>query len=902
MADLPPDDVAATAPADRQHAWIDLLRGLLADVVERHAPDAAHVLKGAAEAAGESKIAVLQTIGIWLQLLRICDENLAMGRRRAAETAGGPERVEGSLAAAMATLAAEGVTVDALAASLARFDVGPTLTAHPTEAKRVTVLEIHRRIYRRLVDLEGQRWTPFERHRLVEALRCEIEILWMTGELRLDRPTLDQEIAWGLHFFRDILYDTTPQLYEQFERALAQHWPGADVDVPPFFRFSSWIGGDRDGNPNVTAAVTRAALAENRRAAIAHYRRRVGDLIGILSISGNVADTPKTLRDRLDRRIAEMPAGAAITARNPVEIIRQYLAVIGRKLGAFELSDPAAGVPYRNPQDLVDDLAILETALAEMGAATPANFTVRPLRRQVETFGFRTVSLDIRQNSTIVNAVAREILRASGDTSEPGTPGWSAALRRCLNAQAPPPPLPGALGEIARETLDLFALIGETAGGADAHAIGAFILSMTASADDLLAVYLLARTVGLHEGSDPTGPLALRVVPLFETIDDLRRAPAIFERVLDVPLVRRSVRAQGNVCEIMLGYSDSNKDGGFFCSSWELIKAQKKLVAAAARLGVGVRFFHGRGGSVSRGGAPTGRAIAAQPENSINGMMRLTDQGEVVSSKYANRGTALHEMELLSASVLAQSLQPPSPFASGAVAEFEEALEALSGLSQAAYANLIALPGFFDYFRAASPVEELSLLKIGSRPAKRFGQAGLADLRAIPWVFAWSQNRHLITGWFGVGRALDAFVAVRGRDGERLLGRMFERSAVFRLIVDEVEKTLYQTNMDIAATYARLAPHRDQADAILDTVRREHDRVRAGVVRITGSDGTAERFPMFRGRMDRAAGLITRTNRWQVDLLRDLRAMPADHPGREDVIVPLVMSMNCIASGLGWTG
>ncbi len=903
-AAIPPDGTAATAPAG--HASVDLLRGLLAEIVERHAPDAAHVLKGGAEAeaeaGGEGRIAVLQTTGIWLQLLNICDENLAMGRRRATETAGGPERVEGSLAAATAMLAAEGVTIAALAASLARFDVSPTLTAHPTEAKRVTVLEIHRRIYRRLVDLEGQRWTPFERRRLVEALKSEIEILWLTGELRLDRPTLDQEVAWGLHFFRDILYDATPGLYEQFERALARHWPGADIDVPSFFRFSSWIGGDRDGNPNVTAAVTRAALVENRRAAIAHYRRRVGDLIGILSIGGNVANAPKALRDRLDRRIAETPAGAAIVARNPVEIVRQYLAVVGCKLGAFEASDPAAGAPYRNPQELVDDLAILETALAEMGATAPASFTVRPLRRQVETFGFRTVSLDIRQNSTIVNAVAREILHAAGEAFEPGTPGWSAALRRCLNAQAPPPPLPGALGGIARETVDLFALIGETARGADPRAVGAFILSMTASADDLLAVYLLARAVGLHEGGDSTGPLALRVVPLFETIDDLRRAPAIFERVLDVPLVRRSVRAQGNVCEIMLGYSDSNKDGGFLCSNWELIKAQKKLVATAARLGVGVRFFHGRGGSVSRGGAPTGRAIAAQPEGSINGMMRLTDQGEVVSSKYANRGTALHEMELLSASVLAQTLQPPRPFPSGAVAEFEEALEALSGLSQVAYANLIALPGFFDYFRAASPVEELSLLKIGSRPAKRFGQAGLADLRAIPWVFAWSQNRHLITGWFGVGRALDAFVAVRGQGGERLLGRMFERSAVFRLIVDEVEKTLYQTDMDIASAYARLAPHRDRADAILDTVRREHDRVRAGVARFTGSDGPAERFPMFRNRMDRASGLIARTNRWQVDLLRDLRAMPADHPEREGIIVPLVMSMNCIAGGLGWTG
>lgn len=889
---------------------VDLLHGLLADVIKQHAPGVRGVLASDTEGewplGADDRIAALQAIGIWLQLLNIAEEHNAMRQRRTIEISGGPDAVEGSLSRAIAKSAAQGTDAESLSALLLRLDVGPTITAHPTEAKRVTVLEIHRRIYLKLVDLEVQRWTPRERRQYIRDLRNEIDLLWMTGELRLERPTLEQEVAWGLHFFRDILFDATPQLYGQLEHAIARHYPEDSIAFPAFLRFFSWIGGDRDGNPSVSWTVTRDALEENRRAALDHYRRKVDRLIPLLSISDTIMEMPAVLKQRLARSLAAVDGGAAIAARNPGEVFRQYLSAIQKRLEATRDRSSSPHAPYGSPRELAEDLLVLESALDRLNAPRVAAATVRPLRWQVETFGFRTVSLDIRQNAAVINQVVREILLATAGEADAaldiGSAEWSSALRRALNAQRPPPAVPDELSDTARETLNLFRLIGDVETSADPHAVGAFILSMTTSADDLLAAYLLARVARLHVGGDETGPLALRIVPLFETIDDLRRAPGILETALAVPLVRRSIRSQDNTLEIMLGYSDSNKDGGYFCSTWELIKAQQKLVTRGRSLGIAVRFFHGRGGSVSRGGAPTGRAIAAQPDGTIDGRMRLTEQGEVVSSKYANRGTALYQVELLTASVIAHSLRDRAPHRRERAPEFEEALEAISGLSQVAYAALLSQPGFLDYFQAASPVEELALLKIGSRPARRFGASSLADLRAIPWVFAWSQNRHLITGWYGIGTALQSFRSVRGVEGERLLARMFDHAPVFRLIVDEVEKTLYQTDMDMASRYAGLVHGEAVPAAILDRIRTEYARTCEQVALLTGDRDIASRFPMFRQRTDRVSGLVAKTNRWQVDLLRAFRAMPDTDPDRERVTVPLLMSMNCIANGLGWTG
>ncbi len=896
-----PGTRAVTDAANYADEIKDLLFGLLRSVIAERNPDILPLFdmrEGRAE--GDLRIAHLQAMGIWFHLVNIADENTAMRARRRIETAGGPDAVRGSFSNVLADAAALGVTRNELDAALAHFDVGPTITAHPTEVKRVTVLEIHRRIYRILFELEGERWTPRERASLTQDLRNEIDLLWMTGELRLERPSLEQEVAWGLHFFRDILFDAAPQLYRQFAGALQRHYGDAPVRVSPFVNFSSWIGGDRDGNPNVTADVTRATLQTHRATAVEWLAGQLDALTISLSISTNIIGDTPDFAGRLEQQLVLSGEGEDLRTRNRNEPFRQYAAALAARVRRTGC-DRGSATAYEAPDGLCADLRALEDALEDIGAGALARAHVRPIRWQVQTFGFRAVSLDIRQNSAVINRTLAE-LWADGTNAEPGTPQWSERLRAELAGSGAPPAAPAQVSDETSETLALFELIRDEQSGPDPRAVGAFILSMTTSADDLLAVYALARRGGVDfMPSGNTRPLS--VVPLFETIEDLRAAPAILKQLMAVPFVRRAVREAGNVLEVMLGYSDSNKDGGFLTSTWELVKAQRKIVAQARALEIEVRFFHGRGGSVSRGGAPTGRAIAAQPANTIAGRMRSTEQGEVVSSKYANRGTALYQLELLTASVLAHTLKSPHEAALRDNADHDEAMEALAGMSQAVYNGLLHMPGFLDYFSKASPVDELALLNIGSRPARRFGAASLADLRAIPWVFAWSQNRHLITGWYGFGSALEDFTKVRGGDGEQLLHEMYETSRAFRLVVDEIEKTLCQADMEIARAYAGLVGDAAPQDGVYGAIAREYERTRAQVLRLTGEGELAARFPAFQRRLARSKPLVDDANRLQIDLLREFRSISAngDTPPKRTT-VPLLLSMNCIATGLGWTG
>lgn len=874
----PTADYAAALREDLRRLWLN--------VVERRAPHIAGWAEDATSAlpAEEDAIPCLQAVSIWFQLSRIIEENAAVRDRRRAEARDGAGAVEGSFARAVAGLEPE-MTAAQFEAMTGQLSVGPTLTAHPTEAKRVTVLEIHRRIYRLLVALETQRWTPREREDLMLDIESEIDLLWMTGELRLERPSLKDEIEWGLQFFRDSIYDAVPQLFQRFIAAATDRF-GEAAEVTPCIRFHSWIGGDRDGNPNVTTAATREALRRSRAAILERYRTELRAAAARISITSRIVAVPAAHADAV-RIIAGRSAHAAdLAARNPGELFRQALTSMAERLEATEAGQ-AEG--YATPGRFAADLRVLDAALSAIGADRIAERFLRPIRWQAETFGFRTTTLDIRQNSTVTTAALTEIWGLSGAAPAYGTPEWSARLRRELGLADLTYADRARLSADTVELLDLLSLMREARVSDDPDSVGPFILSMTRSSDDILGVYLIARYAGF--GAET---LDLRVVPLFETIEDLRRAPEVFDDLLAVPLARRSLRERGGTIEVMLGYSDSNKDGGFVCSTWELDKAQRRISRTLARHDLRPVFFHGRGGSVSRGGAPAGRAIAAQPLGTVHGRLRLTEQGEVVSSNYANRGTALNHLELLASSVMTH-MQTRAQEAANP--EHGDALDALAGVSQTAYANLLQTPGFIDYFQQASPVEELAMLKIGSRPARRFGARSLSDLRAIPWVFAWSQNRHLVTGWYGFGTAIASFRQVRGAEGDRLLAEMFERHQLFRLMVDEVEKSLLLSDMDIARHYAGLVADAQVRERVLGLVEGEHDRSAAAVCFLTGSATTGGRFPLMRDRIERIRPQLDRINRLQVDLLARFRATPSDRAP-----VALMQSMNAIAAGLGWTG
>jgi len=828
-----------------------------------------------------------------------------MRRRRDSERERGSARVPGTLAQVLAGAAERGVSAEQLRRCLASLRIRPVLTAHPTEAKRVTVLEAHRRLYRRLVDLESPRWTRRERQDHVQQMRNDIELLWLTGELRLEKPTVEQEVAWGLHFFKESLFEAVPAVSDKLERALARSYPAESFALKPCVQFGTWIGGDRDGNPFVTNEVTRRALEQHRQAALERYRGRLEDLIRVLSIATSAARVPETLTTVLAARLAESGVAEAITRRNPGEPVRQYLGCLLARLEATAAApERRVGRPYRDAAALIADLMVLEQALAELATPELAAATVKPLRREVEAFRFSTVRLDLRENTTRTTAALQALYRASGAPGEPPQRETAEFARWILEAlgrarEAGAPAL--ALGGTAGETLGMFEVAREVRERSDRDAIGSVVLSMTKSAADVLGVYLLAKEVGLFADVAAIEACTLPIVPLFETIEDLRAAPAIMRELLGVPLVRRSVRAQGGVAEVMIGYSDSNKDGGFLASNWELYKAQLRLTRLGRELGIPISYFHGRGGSVSRGGVPAGRAIAAQPAGSIAGRLRITEQGEVVSFKYANRGTAAYQIELLVASVIEHTLKSEHERALEPVPEFDEAMEALAATSLAVYRRLVQQPKLIEYLKAASPLEELALLNIGSRPVRRFGADTLADLRAIPWVFAWSQNRHAIPGWYGIGSGIAAFIEVRQQAGLALLRRMFAESRLFRLVIDEAEKTLLLVDLEIARRYADLVPDAEARNLVLGAVEAEHALTRAMLLEVSEGERIAARFGQLRARLARKLPTIDRANRLQVELLRRHRAA-ADPAERERHKAPLLLSINGIAAGLGSVG
>jgi phosphoenolpyruvate carboxylase len=885
-----------------------LLFDLLVGVVQRYEPEVAAVLREERTTAGMSAATLARTLqaqGIWFQLLAIAEQNRDMRNRREIERERGYQQLRGTFANVFASAAADGITPAEIRQALCGLRVRPVITAHPTEAKRVTVLERHRRIYLRLLDLESPRWTDRERQELIRATGDEIELLWLTGELKLAKPTVEQEVAWGLYFFNENLFDVVPQIFAKAESAFAQQFPGETLDAPLFLQFGSWIGGDRDGNPYVTSDVTRRTLWETRLASLRRYRTRLFDLVRNLSIEEHALALPESFRRRVAQTIEATADGETRAARNRGEIFRQFLSCMLARLDvtiAYSEREqpPPENTGYASADRLMDDIDLMRGALGAAGAQRLSDALLLPLRREVGVFRFTTMRLDVRENSMRINQTLTAMFRLRHPGADPPaaeSEEWKRWLLSELGTARTGPGLYQGLPADAAETLATFSTIARMRGEIDREAFGALILSMTRSAADILGAYLLAKEAGLFADAAAVERCTLPIVPLLETIPDLRRAPTILKELLAVPLVQRSLHVQGKTQEVMIGYSDSNKDGGYLTAHWELAKAQSSLTRLGREHGVAIAFFHGRGGSVSRGGAPSGRAIAAAPAGSIRNQFRVTEQGEVVSFKYANRGTAAYQVELLGASVLEHVLRSEREAALIPVHEFQEAMEALSGTAWSAYRTLMELPTMLQYLQDSSPLEELALLNIGSRPARRTQAKGLSELRAIPWVFAWTQNRHMLSGWYGVGSGIKAFLDVRKERGLELLKRMFRDARLFRLILDDVERTLLQVDLSIAAEYAGLIEDAAVREPVFSRIEAEYRLTCAMILLISGATCIAERFPQFRRRLARRLKTINAVSREQVQLLRAHRTASSD-----DVRTALLMSINCAAAGLGATG
>jgi phosphoenolpyruvate carboxylase len=829
-----------------------------------------------------------RAFALFFQLVNLAEQHHRIRRRRDHQAAGRPPQ-PGSLEAVLGELAAS-VPRPQLEALLSRTHIDLVFTAHPTEASRRTVLEKHRRLAALLELRERKAKTPLEKAELRQSVKEEIALLWQTDEVRRARPAVADEVKNVLFFVEETLYPLMPKFYAELQRALELAYGEKVLRPPAILRFGSWVGGDMDGNPFVTPELTLdTALAQGARV-LALYLADVAALGERLSQGTRKVEVSKALRDSIIGDAAALPETASGAARRAeAEPYRQKLRFIEARLErararvlALRRGQPwTSAVGYADPGALLADLSLIAESLSAHRGAGAGLHAVEALIRRVEVFGFHLLKIDVRLHADEVRAAVRQML---------GLPeGLTLTVELLEEALSGPPPAPVALrGFEALATIArVHAAVGE--GGA-----GTFILSMCRGEADLLAALLIARSAGLY---DPERGLArVGLVPLFETLDDLRIAAPTLQALARGKVYGRYLALRNRRQEVMVGYSDSNKDAGMLAASLGLQTAMEELTAIARAEQVELTLFHGRGGTIGRGGGPLQAAILAQPAGSVDGRFKLTEQGEVIAWKYLVPQIAQRNLELMTAAVLRASASPrPAPDADDAAL-----LQELGVAGRAAYRGLVYDdPKFLTYFHEATPLQWISELPLGSRPAKRTASPRIEDLRAIPWGFSWMQSRHLLPGWFGVGSALAAALSRPG--GLQRLQDLHRREPFFAVVLDSVSMALAKADLDIAGRYAGLCRDGRLAQHCYDRIAREFLRTRRAVLAIRKESAILQGSPALQRSIALRNPYVDPMSFIQVDLLRRVRDA-AEGPEREAFKRAILLTLNGIAAGLRNTG
>lgn len=864
-----------------------------------------------------------QAYTIAFTLLGMVEQNAAVQERRVMDAQQGLRATRALWAQCLDELCAHGMTPQEIADALGRMQVEPVLTAHPTEAKRATVLEHHRRLYLLLVQRENQMWTPYEQQAIRDQIKTVLELLWRTGEVFLEKPDVASERRNIVHYLANVFPDVLPVL----DQRLQQAWADGGNDLAqvqdathlPRLHFGTWVGGDRDGHPLVTAEVTRATLRDLRQHALDLVQRQLTELARQLSLSERLQPAPARVTSTVAALAEELgEVGRQAVDRNPEEPWRQ---LINLMLARLPLTDPApdgAAPPvapqaqhaYRQVDELLADLQTLADVLRAMNAGRLANELVQPVARSVQTFGFHLATLDIRQNSRFHDLAVAQLLQAAG-LAETDFPAWDEPRRLAFLEQELRSPRPFTrpgmrLGDQADAVLSCYRVVVEHIAQSGRDGLGALIISMTRSLSDLLVVYLLAREVGLLIDTPEGLACQLPVVPLFETIDDLQHSPEILRAFLTHPLTRRSLAAQppgadgAQVQQVMIGYSDSNKDGGICASLWGLYRAQEALVAVGQACGVRVRFFHGRGGTISRGAGPTHRFVKSMPRGALGGDLRLTEQGETIAQKYANRIQAAYHLEMLLAGTARASLLDER--SAPARHPLEPTMDWLAEQSRQVYTTLLTSEGFLRFFRQATPIDVIEQSRIGSRPSRRTGQQTLADLRAIPWVFSWGQARYYLSGWYGVGSALTALQTSDPAAFDMVRQHLLTWPPL-HYILSNVATSIAAVDTEVLQQYAALVEDAALRTHFVGLILAEYTRTRQMLEALYGGP-LAERRPNVHAMMEvRRAGLHV-LHAQQLALLQQWRALRQQGADAEaDRLLPhLLLTVNALASGLGSTG
>ncbi|HSL01155.1 MAG TPA: phosphoenolpyruvate carboxylase [Rubrobacteraceae bacterium] len=843
---------------------------------------------------------IVRAFSVYFQLVNIAERYHRIRRRRQYESLPENPPQRASLSSAISRLESEGMGAAEIQEVLDRMNVGLVLTAHPTEAMRRSVRRKHVDIGEMLRSLESSPLGWKERRRLEERLAEEITILWQTDELRARRPGVSQEIERTLLFFENPLISASLEAYRDLEDELARRFPHESPRVGRVLEFGSWVGGDQDGNPLVAPATLKTALGLHRELSLKRHMSSALALAEHMSQSVRFVAISDELRRSVKRAEQLLPHVAESRRdEDPNEVYRRKLLLVAERLRRT-LEDPSSPAGYAGTEDLIEDLRVVQRSLVSNGGVRVANGGLRDLIRQVEIFGFHLAKLDVRkESSAVVEAVAELISSRTGDDLLGMDEVERTAILRRLIVEPPDPPEVD-LSEGTRSVLETFEHIQEAREAFPEPPVEAFILSMAHQASDVLCVQYLARRAGLLEvGPDHRCEANyLRVTPLFETMEDLERAPEALRRLLRDPFYRSSLSQSGNVQEIMLGYSDSGKDAGYVTSNWSLYKAQRLLSSVAREYGVRLRLFHGRGGSAGRGGGPSYEAIMAQPPATLDGAIRITEQGEVISFKYSMRGLARRNLDTVLAAVLEKSADSspaePAPL-------WIETMDELSAIARRAYRELVyGDEGFLDFFSQSSPIRELSLLNMGSRPVRRVESPDVESLRAIPWVFAWTQNRFLLPSWYGAGSALGAYA---GSDEKTaLLREMYTGWPFFRTLIDFMQMTLAKSDMRIAETYTSLVDDEDTRERLWRMISTEHDACVSSVLEITGNENLLDDSPVLQRSVRLRNPYVDPLSYVQVSLLRRLRTLPESSPERDAVQKTLLLTISGISSGMLNTG
>ncbi len=862
---------------------------------------ARHRLEAILEALTPTQsVQIVRAYSYFSHLSNIAEDQHQIRKLRADEIAGVPDP-SGTLGCALARCREAGISPEKLCQFFDSAFMVPVLTAHPTEVRRKSTMMRELAIAHLLDRRDRQQWTPLEEVEIEDKVRRAILILWQTSLLRRAKLTVRDEVLNGLSYYDYTFLEEVPRLYRQVERQLRAYAPlTADAHVASFLRLGSWIGGDRDGNPYVDADVLRETVRMQGTRILSHYLDELTRLGAEFSMTAEIVDVSDDLRELAASSPDASPHRMSEPYRRAIAAIRGR---VSATLRAIDEQYPAKSRhlpmhPYRNVAEFKRDLYIIDQSLRANGSYLLTRGRLRGLRRAADCFGFHLASVDLRQNSDVHERTIAELF----ETAAPGTDYFSRSeeervelLVKELNTVRTLASPFFSYSEETRKELDMFRAAVEARASFGAETIRTSIISQSQSVSDLLELAVLLKEVGLITAD---GKSEIDIVPLFETIADLRQCATVMEQVFSLPAYRRLVASRGDVQEIMLGYSDSNKDGGFITSGWELYKAEIGLIETFRRHGVKLRLFHGRGGSVGRGGGPAYEAILAQPSGAVGGQIRVTEQGEIISSKYANPEVGRRNLETFVAATLEASLLMPEQHAPRP--EYLSTMEELSGFAFKAYRSLVYdTPEFENYFWASTVITEIATLNIGSRPASRTKTRKIQHLRAIPWVFSWAQCRLMLPGWFGFGAAYKAWMAEHGETGLAFLQDMYREWGFFRMLLSNMEMVLAKSNIGIASRYAELVPDRAVRDKIFGAIRAEWADSIAALLAITKQADLLQDNPSLDKSLKMRVPYLDPLNHVQVELLKLHRAADSED---ESILRAVQITINGISAGLRNSG